>query len=822
MAASLYDQVPDMERSGPLKLTIQKREESLHPSGINPTGNLQVEQSEMTTYHETDNVENGKAPIREVTERKHEQRENRQEEEHGERNECQEDGKQSHETEQSQREGTHQNGKSGQSEGIQSSHNGHESGLDPGLNGSTDKSTLNNRMNEALLVTEEDLQLIHGPKETDLQLEMTHSSNAGLSQRWNTPENGTQKERQTNLEDSSKGEGIQMEASTLILAKPAEGRMENEIPPQTESAVAGHELRSEPRTDPNTAQNVEQNAEGGTERSTDVSDSQTPGTKIPGAAEENTNSDQGDGLFQKKDYRLRTQLFQSVLLSASLKSLKLQHLATPAPRSASASKNFQLFIQAPVLLAIRRTDEVPIGQQMPFEREAEPEPPVSTSPDDYGEQTTREQQRLTLNALRKLLLSLAPIAGLEGDRTRPLTTARRPYAPAQVDLSTFASLTRQSRHQERETGHNEQEKVDKEQERPKDNEGQEGERQGDEKRESQTQVSERQENGTQHAQDSDIGTGKNKDTSLDLGLVSPTSVMNVHGNLSMSGNTHPMVQTPALALTLSPTTVNETTNTLAGTNTGTIITANEAAMKKDEYFTHNNASFTGSANDAITVTGASGNGDTAPPTVADTADRSSSSFPHPAKDEPNHLQQIKHFRSPMYVPAVLRRTQGPEAPGSPESSASADLRVSDALALTHDYIARAPPTRRHWLKDDAVTECGMPNCRRHFTFFDRRHHCRKCGGIFCKDHTLHFLYINHLAQFTTGGRGTLSRVCDRCIDEYNDFIRQEFGPPARTAHSTEARETSLLRDVLAGRPVRDTRQDLVVGSVPANWSWSSF
>ena len=66
---------------------------------------------------------------------------------------------------------------------------------------------------------------------------------------------------------------------------------------------------------------------------------------------------------------------------------------------------------------------------------------------------------------------------------------------------------------------------------------------------------------------------------------------------------------------------------------------------------------------------------------------------------------------------------------------------------------------------------------------------------FCKQHTSHSLYINHLAQFTTGGRGTLSKVCDNCIEEYNQFIAKEFGvnvhstKPSITESSTEQNNT---------------------------------
>ncbi|OBA23137.1 FYVE-domain-containing protein [Metschnikowia bicuspidata var. bicuspidata NRRL YB-4993] len=231
----------------------------------------------------------------------------------------------------------------------------------------------------------------------------------------------------------------------------------------------------------------------------------------------------------------------------------------------------------------------------------------------------------------------------------------------------------------------------------------------------------------------------------------------------------------------------------------------------------------------------------------------------------------------MYVPAVLRKTVdetlgegagsgdllgGPADPRAVEPGSSATSVKSVDLAYSgersaspgpppqtgpytlnrrqYDYVSRAAPTRRHWLKDEAVSECGIDACHKKFNFFERRHHCRKCGGIFCKEHTSHYLYINHLAQFTTGGRGTLSRVCDKCIGEYNDFITHEFGaafqPPLsrdllpRPAFSKTDYRKEIFAPKMSGNVPMKLAQpdeengaaDQLVGSVPANWSWSSF
>ena len=39
--------------------------------------------------------------------------------------------------------------------------------------------------------------------------------------------------------------------------------------------------------------------------------------------------------------------------------------------------------------------------------------------------------------------------------------------------------------------------------------------------------------------------------------------------------------------------------------------------------------------------------------------------------------------------------------------------------------------RKNWIPDNQVTECSR--CDKPFTFFFRKHHCRVCKSIFCKN-----------------------------------------------------------------------------------------
>jgi hypothetical protein len=59
-----------------------------------------------------------------------------------------------------------------------------------------------------------------------------------------------------------------------------------------------------------------------------------------------------------------------------------------------------------------------------------------------------------------------------------------------------------------------------------------------------------------------------------------------------------------------------------------------------------------------------------------------------------------------------------------------------------------------WMPDSAVSECSL--CRRKFTAMRRKHHCRRCGHIFCHQCTQHTRVIAHVSPKPV-------RVCVRCF-----------------------------------------------------------
>ncbi|KAG7665497.1 PIB2 [[Candida] subhashii] len=707
--------------------------------------------------------------------------------------------------------------------------------------------------------------------------------------------------------------------------------------------------------------------------------------------------------FTKKDIsKSRAQSFQSVLSTASLISLKQQVLASAnnttnivnnpslirSNSTVNNSKNFQSFIQAPVLSSFtnlkQQEDEVQIGQQLPFDDKPLSKPSSSdklnnnnnsaksdaekntafdtTSSNSSSAITSHnnknnknkedddpliQQQNLTLKALKKL--SLSPRRIINSDIT-PLTTLKQddhqtlgqqedqskmtePYRPAEVDLSSFASLTRQPKPHTSPTSelktspntthnhHTYHSIMNNKSSLPKLPEGkiatqesssttlENSPQNGSEKFQSLPHNQQQYQNQQQQQQQQQMSHAQQIQNALQQ-----------HNIQIQNAESHPAGQ--------------QSQQGGGGRIPAAVIPPQNMHAKRIP------------SNPSLQL----GISQTLPASPTHSAQQPSQpqyQLNHPRVTR--QLQQIKGLRSPMYVPCVLRRTQNgsvhaagvrsythspdiqpysststtspkPElsyeqqlqmfkqgeatsskasiksidSQASIESGHSLTVNASTPNSLTkffssgtnrsHDQLLRAPPTRRHWVKDETVLKCSMPACPKVFNFFERRHHCRKCGGIFCKEHTSHFLYINHLAQFTTGGRGTLSKVCDNCIEEYNEFIKKEFGvnvsqhvyhkpmtaqevknqeinavgpnymiskhipkePPLMTSpeyrdqinnnNSTNEAMAAVINNNYNDTPPvsgpsnnnnnnsngGSRNEQHLVGSVPANWSWSSF
>ncbi|KAL9559162.1 hypothetical protein MBANPS3_000566 [Mucor bainieri] len=85
------------------------------------------------------------------------------------------------------------------------------------------------------------------------------------------------------------------------------------------------------------------------------------------------------------------------------------------------------------------------------------------------------------------------------------------------------------------------------------------------------------------------------------------------------------------------------------------------------------------------------------------------------------------------------------------------------LNLTHEdrlnkFVLKSAD---QWQADHQVDTCQDKQCDQGFNWFQRKHHCRGCGNIYCSTHS-----SNRLPLFTgdaSACKPTFSRVCDSCF-----------------------------------------------------------
>ncbi len=135
--------------------------------------------------------------------------------------------------------------------------------------------------------------------------------------------------------------------------------------------------------------------------------------------------------------------------------------------------------------------------------------------------------------------------------------------------------------------------------------------------------------------------------------------------------------------------------------------------------------------------------------------------------------------------------------------------------------------------DPNSTICDDPTCKKHFTYFTRRHHCRRCGDIFCDLHSAYVVPLDESANYNP--RGAASRACAHCFAEFKVWRSRTSSQVSSSSSSTPNHSaTAPNSPVAASSPVplsaaaaagaaaaNGTKPD-AAHSVPHDWNWSTF
>ena len=130
--------------------------------------------------------------------------------------------------------------------------------------------------------------------------------------------------------------------------------------------------------------------------------------------------------------------------------------------------------------------------------------------------------------------------------------------------------------------------------------------------------------------------------------------------------------------------------------------------------------------------------------------------------------------------------------------------------------------------DQESTVCDHATCKRYFSYFTRRHHCRKCGNIFCDQHSAFEVPLDQDANFNP--RGVSSRACGHCYTQFKEWRSLATGKPSSRDAPDSARTCQLDTPTtpIAASPTAAAAGGLplhtpdAAQSVPRDWNWSTF
>jgi hypothetical protein len=128
--------------------------------------------------------------------------------------------------------------------------------------------------------------------------------------------------------------------------------------------------------------------------------------------------------------------------------------------------------------------------------------------------------------------------------------------------------------------------------------------------------------------------------------------------------------------------------------------------------------------------------------------------------------------------------------------------------------------------DSESSICDETTCTRYFTYFTRRHHCRRCGNIFCDLHSLYTIPLDQDANYHP--KGTRVRSCEHC---WTDYRRWQIARSSRSNSESSHSEEPATPTVSCGKP-RGAMSNVfgkagglsesIAASVPRDWNWSTF
>ncbi|KAJ3224931.1 hypothetical protein HK099_007651 [Clydaea vesicula] len=144
-------------------------------------------------------------------------------------------------------------------------------------------------------------------------------------------------------------------------------------------------------------------------------------------------------------------------------------------------------------------------------------------------------------------------------------------------------------------------------------------------------------------------------------------------------------------------------------------------------------------------------------------------------------------------------------------------------------VVTGPPTKEHWKLDKDVDECN--NCQIKFNFLNRKHHCRKCGNIFCIRCCNDFVRMDQTSNFNQGG--ILSRCCENCFNLFKSKLiplkkeyeeEEDLDDNSTLPENNAGLEPTPIQVVPNNSRIPELQNQSLQtkNTLPSDWHWSTF
>lgn len=138
------------------------------------------------------------------------------------------------------------------------------------------------------------------------------------------------------------------------------------------------------------------------------------------------------------------------------------------------------------------------------------------------------------------------------------------------------------------------------------------------------------------------------------------------------------------------------------------------------------------------------------------------------------MVKAKKFQPLAVINQKLKGLEVFESNNTPIPQSSYPSQQPANRAVAPEVVRQVDPdevvTRTHWQKAGYNDLCTDPACGKRLGATNGSVNCRKCGRLFCEDHTMYQMKLSRSAQHEPV-RGIWCRVCETCYksrDGYND------------------------------------------------------